>query len=48
MNEAVWKIESGRRAEQELNGIDPDAEFRNQQVAGSIPAGGFIPATLSD
>ena len=30
------------RAEPRINNIPPDPEFRNQQVAGSIPAGGSI------
>jgi hypothetical protein len=29
-------------AEHSINGIERDAESRNQQVAGSIPAGGSI------
>jgi hypothetical protein len=30
-------------AEHRINSIDPDPEFRNQQVAGSTPAGGSSP-----
>jgi len=36
----------GCRAEHRIKHIPPDPEFRNQQVAGSIPAGGSMFSTI--